>query len=195
MRHTLFIATAVLAAACNPFPSDIDRTERTVTIPAIDWEANARGDFGTDDWAEVDLAHAEMRGKLPRIGTFDDADGYGTATVDKWDGNQWVNLTLNTLDGSGWGMIGASLDIDPATGEATYTAADLIGCAGPEEFDAAFDEPPSTGEVEATLVQVDGEDMVQIVVTGEFQGETVEGVALLPAADPGVGISPEDADQ
>lgn len=178
-------ASAILVlAACNPFnPDSVDGEVHTITLPAMDLGEAARTDdsveFGYD---EFDLDAASMVGQLPHIGRFDDADGYGTVSIDRWGEDTTVNFTLNTLDDNGWGMLGANLQVDTETGEASYSAYDLIGCSGDSEFDADFDEAPTDAEITAEVIDVDGVPMVEIQITGEFEGQPVTGIAVVPAA-------------
>lgn len=183
MRFLLPLTALAFTAGCSLGSDD---QERTVSVPALDWSQAERETWEDGEYAELSI-DGTMKGKLPRVGEFD-REGYGTVSRDSWtwDGQTTESLfvEMNTLTDDGWAMVGVSLSLDPETGIATYSLDNVIGCSGPEEDDARFDEAPDEGELTVDEIEIDGEKFVQFELTGEFRGENeVIGVAVVPAAD------------
>lgn len=176
-------ATAFLATACTPSGA---YSSRTLEMPASIDLSQARVDsYGDGSWTELELA-GSMDGRLPRVGDFSSAEGYGRLTVDRWDGASYSYVEMNVLTEDGWAMVGINLDQEPGTDLYTWSVGSTVGCAGPSEGDAAFDEMPDDADLTAELVEVDGETYIELTFEGDFRGNdnVVTGVALIPAEAP-----------
>ncbi|MCB9671038.1 MAG: hypothetical protein H6736_10810 [Alphaproteobacteria bacterium] len=185
MRTLALTSVLVLAAACNSQSGNYN--DRSIDLPAIDW-SNARmtpyeGSEGA--YGDMDLTRASMQGQLPHAGSFDDVGGYGSMSLDTWEGMSWIYLDMNTLSTDGWGMVGVNLTVED-DGSATWGTGSTVGCSGPSEGEAFFDEQPDDAELTAEVVTIDGQDFVEITFEGDFRGDNdVVGVALVPAATDG----------
>ncbi len=128
-------------------------------------------------------AEGQMRGDLPETGTFDRA--ITEAWVERWEGG--IDLDVHSTDGD-WAMLGGSVDVDLQDGESVVLGPDehyIIGCAGPEEFDARFDRPADEVSLSQQTVEIEGEWYVELTVHASF-GEDGEATAVLvqPVAQP-----------
>lgn len=156
-RNLAALAVLSLAAACTPGDTF---------------------DFDGDVWQQRDSnIQGRMQGDLPEVGSFDKDVSYGY--INDMDG--WVDVELNTVGEFGWAMVYAGVMIDE-NGEATVDYA--VGCTGPDEGFAEYDEPATEAEVEVELVEIDGEEMISVTIEAEFEGAgDVIGVATAPAGE------------
>lgn len=169
--NRLLAALPLLAlAACIP-PSPAD-------LLGLD------GDFFDDDYALESNARGSMRGELPIVGEFDDDDA-DYAYVDTWQGHTY--LELHTNNERGWGMVAVNLDeSELETGVPTVVNPDdAVGCAGPAEYYADYDEAPEQVVVERDYIEIDGDQEVIYTVRAVFgDGDVVEG-EVSPVPDQG----------
>ncbi|MCB9692291.1 MAG: hypothetical protein H6736_10800 [Alphaproteobacteria bacterium] len=177
MRH--LASLLVLATACS---GGQEYEMRTIDMPAVDWSAADVEPYEGGGYATLEL-DGSMDGRLPGAGAFENADGYGEATYDSWGDNGWMRVEMNTLTDDGWAMVAVDLNVDESTGEATWDTYSVVGCSGPEEDWADFDEAPEQAELTAEVVTIDGQDFVELKLEGDFRGDNnAVGIALLPAA-------------
>ena len=89
---------------------------------------------------------------MPHVGTFEDNTRQGWFY--NYDG--WVDLSMDSYGDYGWAMLMVSGD--PESGDI-----DVIGCTGPDDGYAEFDEPAEDSEVEFHETDVHGEPATQMV--------------------------------
>ncbi len=139
-------------------------------------------------WADTGYAYESnatgtMRGEMPDNGNFDRSLSH--ASIYRFD--DAIEFDLHSLDGS-WAMVGGGFSLRaPEEGQTVVLdPADhwIIGCSGPSEYDAAFDESAETVEVQVDRVEVDGQAMVEFTITASFgsAGE-VTTVVVQPAPE------------
>lgn len=175
-----FAASTVLFATGCSFDMDMDSygvaqgPEQQVRVPAIDFSGGSveQWEGGSASWLDFD--GASLAGDLPSKGAFDQADGYGSLYMDRWEDNTHMNLNINVEGDGGWAMIGVTMAVDEA-GMATYHNTDMIGC------DYDFDAAPMSAEVTMEPIRIDGEEWVEITLAGDFDGNhDAVGVVYLP---------------
>ncbi|MCO4745106.1 MAG: hypothetical protein KC912_09975 [Proteobacteria bacterium] len=141
----------------------------------------------TEPWFEDDFTYygennvqGRMAGAMPEVGDFDDQTKYGSM----YAGGGWMDINMHAVGDYGWAMVMVSGELDE-NGELTDGGYyDVIGCSGPEEGYAEFDEPATDSEVVIDRVEVDGEEMFEIEVTATFADfGTVVATGLASAVD------------
>lgn len=169
MNRLLVLSLAAMAACVPPSPADL---------------LGLDDDFFSDDWQMESNARGSMRGELPIVGSFDDADA-DYAYVDTWGEDTYLELHTNTEDG--WGMVALNVE-DDALENGVETPVDpelAVGCAGPSEYYADYDEPPEEVVVTRDVIEIDGSQEVVYTLRAQFAGgEVVEG-EVSPIPDPG----------
>jgi len=145
---------------------------------------------------DVNVAPGTMVGDMPAVEAFDDALTVNDAQI--W--GTWMDVDLHVEGDYGWAMVAGDVDlwehVDMTTGlptieygtEMVLDGWDWVGCAGPESYDADFDEAPDavriTFEDPKSLGLVDGDadisdTAVGVVVDAVFgAGDAVRAVTL-----------------
>jgi hypothetical protein len=154
IRTVLTLSIVVLASACNA-------------------QEFAFGD--TDFYSDYDSAlQGRMNGDMPEVGDFSSevSRGYVNTYGDM------IDLELNTNGDFGWAMVYGSAMLDE---DGNAEMADVIGCSGPSDLQAEFDEPANEAEITIDEITVDGEPYLEVEVVAEFDAAgTVIGVATVP---------------
>lgn len=130
-----------------------------------------------------------MQGDMPLVGDFEEqaSTGYGYKSDD------WLELTLHSNGDYGWAMIGVWASVDAQTGEVVVEPGSVIGCTGPDEGYAEFDEPAEDVHIDVDPVVIDGEEFVEVDVEATFaDGSVVTAVAVVPVGTPTYGYGDED---
>lgn len=158
-------ATATLFG-CSSLPDLQDSfmgfdMDRGVDMGVYGQEANVQG---------------RLAGTMPEVGTFEEEAGTGYAYRDDY----WMNLELHANGDYGWAMVQVYAQIDE-NGDVVVEPESVIGCTGPEEYWADFDEPATDAQITIDTVMVDGELVEVIEIEAEWEdGNTIVAVAELP---------------
>ncbi len=141
----------------------------------VAWEDGAGWNF-----EENSNVTGRMVGEMPEVGAFENNDGYGSAYISP----DWMDVQLHTKGDYGWAMVGISAMVDTASGEIIEDGSSVIGCSGPEEGWADFDEPATNAEITVDIIEIDGVEFQEIEVVAEFnRAGTVIGVAQVPVGE------------
>ena len=120
-----------------------------------------------------------MQGTMPEVGTFENEDGYGNA----WNSDDWLDMQLHVKGDFGWAMVGVSAMLDD-NGDIVDGSDSVIGCTGPQDGWADFDEQATDSVVTIDIIEIDGEPVQEIEITAEFdQAGTVVAVAHVPVGE------------
>lgn len=117
---------------------------------------------------------ARMVGDMPEVSAFDD----NTKTGSFYAYDNYVSLDMHVLGEFGWAMLMVSGELD---GDRLMNA-EVIGCSGPEEYNAVFDDTATDSDVLLERTEVDGEDVFEITIDATFEGSDAvfaTGVAAL----------------
>ncbi|MCB9676426.1 MAG: hypothetical protein H6737_14990 [Alphaproteobacteria bacterium] len=135
-----------------------------------------------DDFAESN-AEGTMRGDIPEGGTFDRQ--LTRATI--WNYDQGLDFDLHTTAET-WVMLTGGFSADLEDGETVVLGPDehwIIGCSGPSEYDAMYDQPAEEVEITRELVEIEGETMIQLTIEASFGPDgTVTAVVVQPQPNP-----------
>ncbi|MCA9299144.1 MAG: hypothetical protein H6737_21300 [Alphaproteobacteria bacterium] len=127
-----------------------------------------------DGFAGDSNVQGRMAGAMPVTGDFDHdlRSGY------VWKGPGYVEVDLHVLGSEGWVMLGGGFD--PAVmsddGETVTLDPDehwIFGCSGPDEWNAEYDQPAEEVQVSKEIIDIDGQEMLQVVITAEFSDDNV----------------------
>ncbi|MCB9672642.1 MAG: hypothetical protein H6736_18100 [Alphaproteobacteria bacterium] len=153
LRTLALLTVATLAAACSS-------NDTLLGVPNMDEDVQGR--MVTD--------------RMPEVGSFDDRAERGYL----WKTSDWFDMSLHAVGPYGWAMVGVFAMVDES-GEVVVEDGSVIGCTGPEDGWADFDEPAQSAEVRVDRMFVDGQELVRITVDAIFDGRgTVHAVAEAP---------------
>lgn len=171
MTRSLLLLT--MASACTM------RTDASVQLPPIDWEAAER----SQGRSTLDI-DGRLSGDLPLLEAFDEL-GSGTASLREWltsDRLSEVTLEVHTTNSNGWGMMRTVLQLED--GLAHYNSKQGVACTGPEVDWVSYDATVETTHIQSTPLFIDGEPFVELRMDLElFADRDVTGIALLPVAE------------
>lgn len=149
---------------------------------AIDFENR----FAQDDMAwdsnygmQTGDVQGRMAGDMPEVGAFEEeaTTGYG------YRDGYFMNLEVHATGDYGWAMVALYGEVDE-NGDVIIEPESIIGCTGPEQGWADFDEPAARAEVEIdTAIDENGDEIEIIEIEAEWEGgHTIVAVAELPTA-------------
>lgn len=146
------------------------------------WE-DASWDSG-DYYADAAPITGRMRGDL---GAVDGIDGAFRDSSMWWYGDS-ASIDLHTLDGD-WAMLNGGFDASSLSeGETVALEPEehwIIGCSGPEQWVADYDDSAEEVSVFTEIVEVDGVEMRYLEITAIFaDGSEVSAQVTQPTADP-----------
>jgi len=118
---------------------------------------------------------------MPVTGAFEDrfSDGY----VFKSYG--MIDFELNANGEYGWGMLAGGFERPNIQAGESVTLQEfdhwVYACSGPDTFDAEFDEPAEEVTISKDIVEIDGEQFVEVTITASFSnGSEATGVVVRP---------------
>lgn len=127
---------------------------------------NAEGPGFDSYFGGEDNMSARMTGEMPEVGTFDDDSKHGYLHTD----GQYLDLQVHAVGDYGWAMLMVFAELDE-DGEVIEGTDEVIGCSGPEENQADFDEPASDSDMDIEKIEVDGEEMYEITINATFDDQ------------------------
>lgn len=128
-------------------------------------------------WGQSSDVQGRMSGQeMPEVGTFESEVTHGY--IDSY--GDWTSFQLDATGEHGWVMVFADID---TTESNVIEDAPIVGCTGPQEGWADFDEPAIHSTITVQELEIDGELVTHLQIEAEFEGAgTVTAVATAPQA-------------
>lgn len=163
----LSLITATLAACSFTEPGMF--LEDDVWFEDGDW------DYGYDRGTVT----GRMAGEMPEVGDFESNEVFGS----NYSSSDWLSMDMHAVGDHGWAMLIVSAQIDE-NGEVRVEEGSVVGCSGPDEGIADFDEPATDMDIDVDTITIDGEDIMQVEVIAEFDSTgVVTAVAQVPVQE------------
>ncbi|MCB9673215.1 MAG: hypothetical protein H6734_27375 [Alphaproteobacteria bacterium] len=148
------------------------------TAETFERDVRVDPDMGWDEpYMQQSNLSGRIVGDMPEVGAFSDDGGYGYAYQDAY----YFQMDLHVKGDYGWAMVGVYAMIDD-NGEVVMEDGNVIGCTGPGEYEANFDEPAEQADVQIETFELDGVEMQRVTVDATWRGgATASAVAEFPA--------------